>query len=145
MKRKRAFLCLGLGVFLLLTSFLANWEAINANECRIVRLAGEVDLSTKLLIEPSVLRIQKGTCVIWLNWVKTEEVRIVFEDGKKCEDMTDSPIGFELDAADCYVTTFVARGETSSLMFNEPGTFAYVIKASGAEGAEEVQGEVIVQ
>ena len=145
MKQKRAFLFLGLGIFLLLASLPANWETMNAHECRIVRLAGEVDLTTSLFIEPSVLRIQKGTCVIWLNWVKTEEVRIVFQDGKKCEDMTDSPIGFELDASDCYVTTFVARGETSSLMLNEPGTFAYVIKLSGAEGAEEVQGEVIVQ
>ena len=145
MKKMKALLLVGISVFLLLAFLPVNWETMNAHECRIVRLAGEVDLSTSLFIEPSVLRIQKGTCVIWLNWVKTEEVRIVFKDGKKCEDMTDSPIGFELDAADCYVTTFVARGETSSLMFNEPGTFTYVIKASGAGGAEKVQGEIIVQ
>ena len=145
MKKTRALFLVGISVVLLLAFLPVNWETMNAHECRIVRLAGEVDLSTSLFIEPSVLRIQKGTCVIWLNWVKTEEVRIVFEDGKKCEDMTDSPIGFELDAEDCYVTTFVARGETSSLMFNEPGTFTYVIRVSGAEGAEEVQGEVIVQ
>jgi hypothetical protein len=145
MKQKRAFLFLGLTVVLLLTLVLTNWGIMHATECRIVRLHGEVYPSMDLQIEPTVLRVQKGTCVIWLNWVKTGEVRIVFEDGKKCEDMTDSPIGFKLDAANCYVTTFVSRGETSSLMFSEPGTYDYVIKTSGAEGAEEVQGKVIVQ
>lgn len=145
MKKKGAWLLAGISAFLLLAFFPADGEKIGAHECRIVRLAGEVYPSTNLYIEPNVLRIQKGTCVIWLNWVKTEEVRIVFEDGKKCADMTDSPIGFTLDAANCYVTTFVNRGETSSLLFHESGTFDYVVKTSGTEGAREVPGKIIVE
>ena len=122
---------------------LANQGVADAQECRIVRVWGkEAPPSFALYIEPRTMRVPKDTCVVWSNWVKAAEIQIVFEDGKKCEDVTDSPTGFSLDAANCYVTNFLARGETSSLRFVEEGTYHYAIRAKG--GPKE-KGKIIVK
>jgi hypothetical protein len=99
--------------------------------------------------------ITKDTCVIWINWVPKEEVRVVFrEDGKKCQDATDSPMGFSM-AENCYVTNFIPLGGTSSLKFNGEGTFKYEVeipsdgKPAGTLGLShgEVKGtgEIVVR
>lgn len=141
MKKSVSLLIAVISVVLLLALLPATWETINAQECRVVRLHGTVYPSTTIRIEPKIVRISKGTCVIWSNWVRKGEVQIAFEEGKKCEDMTDSPVGFKMDAHNCYVTSFVSRGGTSSLMFNEPGTFDYTVKA----GAVAEKGKIFVE
>jgi len=141
MKKSTSWLVVGISVVLLLTLLQSNGETINAQQCRVIRLQGTVYPTTTIRIEPKVVRIAKGTCVIWSNWVRTGEVQIAFEEGKKCEDMTDSPVGFKMDAQNCYVTSFVSRGETSSLMFNEVGMFDYTVKA----GAGKEQGKILVE
>jgi len=141
MKKSRLWSVIAISVLLLLAFSQSNRETINAQECRVIRLNGTVYPTTTIRIEPRVVQISKGTCVIWSNWVRTGEVQIAFEEGKKCEDMTDSPVGFTLDAHNCYVTSFVSRGGTSSLMFNEPGTFDYTVKA----GAVTEGGKIVVE
>jgi hypothetical protein len=143
MKRNRRQLtAVGLSVLFVLAMLLVNYNTINGQECRIVRLYGAAHPKTTINIEPRTVQISKGGCVIWSNWVKDEEVQIVFEEGNKCDDMTDSPVGFKMDASNCYVTSFVTLGGTSSLLFKEPGTFDYVVKAGGAVGEK---GKVIVE
>jgi hypothetical protein len=143
MKRTRHQLtAVGLSVLFALAMLLVNYNTINGQECRIVRLHGTAHPSTTISIEPRTVQISKGGCVIWSNWIKEEDVQIAFEEGKKCEDMTDSPVGFKMDARNCYVTSFITLGGTSSLLFNELGTFDYVVKAGGAVGEK---GKVIVK
>ena len=86
--------------------------------------------------------LDKGTCVVWVNWVRTEEIKITFEDGKTCKDVTDAPLGFKMTEDNCYVTNWVPLGGTSSLRFMEKGTFKYEIEAS--KGVRE-RGEIHVQ
>ena len=97
------------------------------SECRIIRIYGEGTQPGKIHLEPNILTISKGTCVIWINWSKEQEVSVKFENSMKCHDVTDAPMMFALDAANCYVTSWIPRGSTSSLRFNEPGELEYVV------------------
>jgi hypothetical protein len=144
MNKKILSVAIGLAFFLMLTSFLANQETVSAQECRLVRLHGGIGANvSEIRIEPRTLWISKGTCVIWSNWVRTDEVKVVFEEGKKCEDVTDAPAGFTLDTDTCYVTDWISLGGTSSLKFNEAGTYKYVVEAAG--GTIKSRGEISVR
>ena len=79
---------------------------------------------------------------MWVNFAR-DEVKIIFEEGKKCEDVTEAPSGFKLDAQNCYVTDYVKLGGTSSLKFNQQGTYDYEVKAFGKEATEK--GQIIVE
>jgi hypothetical protein len=144
MVKKRTFLL----AICMLTAVAAtvafvHQPTVDAQECRIIRVhGGGPGWTDKILVEPGATFIAKGSCVIWSNWVRTDEIKIVFEEGKKCEDMTEAPVGFKMDAANCYVTTWVPLGGTSSLKFNEAGTFEYAIEAKGGQKAG---GKIIVQ
>ena len=144
MNRKILSVAVMLVFILALTTLLANQETLSAQECRLVRLHGGIGANVaEIRIEPRTLWISKGTCVIWSNWVRTDEVKVEFEEGKKCEDVTDAPVGFKLDADNCYVTDFISLGGTSSLRFNEAGTYKYTVEAAG--GTIKARGEIGVQ
>ena len=115
--------------FALVFSFLSTSFA---QETRIVRLHGGTSYSTNSIrIEPATLQISKGGVVVWNNWAKTSEVKIIFEEGKICQDVTAAPMGFTLDAKQCFVTTWTPLGGTSSLRFTQAGKYRYVVEASG--------------
>jgi hypothetical protein len=144
MKKKILTVAVGLAFILALTTLLANQETVSAQECRLVRLHGGIGANvSEIRIEPRALWISKGTCVIWSNWVRTDEVKVKFEEGKKCEDVTEAPAGFTLNADNCYVTDWIALGGTSSLKFNETGTYKYVVEAAG--GTIKARGEIGVR
>ena len=136
---------------------LVGHEIVSAGECRIIRSQKEKGgAGTVVSPEPATLRISKGTCVIWINWVPGE-ISINFqEDGKTCANATDAPIGFRMnEPKNCYLTELISTGATSSLRFNEPGTFNYVVQIPGAKkgdsatgvgsGPVEAKGRIIVQ
>jgi len=90
---------------------------------------------------PDPVEVLKGTVVIWLNSTEGHEIKVVFEEGKRCADVTSGASGFSYDSA-CYVTTWVPTGGTTSLQFNEAGTFAYGIES---EGLPVKKGTIVVQ
>jgi len=140
--KTRFFAVLGLSFLVCMSLLLADSGAVGAQDCRIIRLYGTAHPMTTINIEPRIVHIEKGDCIIWSNWIREAEVEIVFEDGKKCDDMTDAATGFKLDAYNCYITSFVALGGTSSLRFNEAGSFYYEVKGGG--GVREI-GKVVVK
>ena len=87
---KRMVLSLGLAFIMVLTSLFVLHSSADAQECRIVRVMEDKgSTGLRLRIEPQVTQVTKGTCVIWINWVPTAEVRINFkDDGKRCMDAT---------------------------------------------------------
>ena len=96
-------------------------------------------------IVPETLSIGKGTVVIWINAARaTDCLKIVFEDGKKCEDVTDAASGF-LTEGPCYVTSWVTFGGTSSLKFNEEGTYDYFVDAKGHGPEARKKGTIVVR
>lgn len=112
--------------------FLASGNRAFAKETRIVRIHGGVSFSTKALrLEPDIITVTPGSVVIWNNWAKASDVKVTFKEGKICQDVTEAPMGFSLDARQCYVTSWIPLGGTSSLRFTEAGTYEYVVETTG--------------
>ncbi len=107
--------------------FLGNLPTIGAAEtCNIVTVRGRSGL------EPNLLTIKKGDCVVWINFTgsasKGEEVQLTFKEGEKCVRATKAPVGFKTDVpSGCYVAGWMNYGQTASLMFTEPGTYTYQV------------------
>ena len=145
MKKMRCALAIVMVLTFAATLFLMQSEAINAQECRLVRIYAALDKPTSPgRLEPDVLSIDKGGCVVWINWGQ-DRVLVNFREGKKCQAVTEAPTGFRLDAnTDCYVTDFVPFGGTSSLKFSEPGTYQYEVTWENQKGMVE-KGKVMVR
>ena len=139
--------CLILGITLLMvpaTLLLVSHETANAQECQIIRIYATFEPQASTRLEPDILSIGKGGCVVWLNWGR-DKVKVNFREGKKCDVVTESPAGFSYDKTqDCYVTDFIALGGTSSLKFEEPGTYDYEVTWENRAGVLQ-KGKVIVR
>jgi len=124
--------------------FLANQEGIRAQDIRTIRiLGGSSHNFHRIRIEPQTIQVSEETVVVWNNWARTNEVELVVEDTKKCQEVKEVSTGFEFEPEKkCSVTERIPCGETSSLRFTERGTFEYVIKAQGADSAK---GLVVVE
>jgi len=117
------------GVILILagTVLLWNLPTIGAAEtCNVVTIRGRSGL------EPNLVTIKKGDCVVWINFTgsasKGEEVQLTFKEGEKCVHATKASVGFKMDVpSGCYVAGWMNYGQTASLMFTEPGTYAYQV------------------
>jgi len=150
MTGKRCFISAGLLLLVATILVLSGFRPASAQEgeTRLIRIYGgfghsEGATTDVFRIEPETLWVKKGTVVIWVNSARsTDCLKILFEDGKKCEDVTDSPSGF-LAEGPCYVTSWVTFGGTSSLKFNELGTYDYFVDAKG-HGAEARKKATIV-
>ena len=129
-------LCLALTVILsvMALALVIPQSTATAGESRMIQILGR----ETPVIEPPILQIEKGTTVVWWNDGKAE-VRIVFEEGKKCADVTEDPSAFSLDAKSCYVTTWLPFGSKSSLRFTEAGVFEYTVEYSGRKKASRAR------
>lgn len=131
-----------------MVSLAIKSEILDAQECRIVRISGGTGVQTDgLWIDPDVLMVPKGSCVIWINWVRKEDVTVKFEEGKKCQDVTDAPTGFSMNTEGCYVTSWIPLGGTSSLTFKEAGTYEYVAytRLGYEAGGVIAKGKIVVR
>lgn len=146
MKKLKVFLpIMGTIFFVALIMLLIKPVRINATEaCAIVRLWGHAAPQLTVKVDPDLLTVKKGTCVVWVNWAKTPEVKVKFNEGKSCKDATKAPVGFKLDnELGCYVTDYIPEGGTSSLLFDQQGTFDYVVEAPGL--GTPVKGRILVK
>ena len=130
--------------FVTLIALLTKPIIINATEeCKIVRLSGQAFPQLTVRVDPELLVVKKGTCVVWINWARTTEVKVKFNEGKRCKDNTKAPVGFKLDELGCYVTDYIPEGGTSSLLFDQQGTFDYVVEAPGL--TTPAKGSILVE
>ena len=95
-------------------------------------------------VEPQVLDVAKGDCVVWINWTRGEDVRVIFREGKKCADMTKGPVKFKPDFSGCFLTDYLGFGETSSLVFVEAGRFDYEVEFGRSGGGLYGAGRTII-
>ena len=74
----------------------------------------------------------------------TSKVKITFEDGKTCTDITDASVGFKHDEKrGCYFTeTYIEPGGTASLQFTKKGNVEYIVDAEGR--SEKPKGQIKV-
>ncbi len=124
--KKTKLLVIGVGVALILAMgiFLENRAPVGAAEmCSIVTVRGRDN------IEPNMLTVKKGDCVVWLNWTRNDDVVLRFKEGEKCLRATKAPVGFKMDAPSaCYIAGLMTYGQTASLVFQEPGTYNYEVE-----------------
>jgi len=120
-KRRLPLIVMGVAFFLGMLIFLDHPAIIGAAEkCDIVTIRGRDN------IEPNMLTVKKGDCVVWMNWTRDQDVLLSFKEGEKCLRATKAPVGFAMDVSKgCYITGWLSYGQTSSLMFAEPGTYTY--------------------
>jgi plastocyanin len=120
---KTKLLLIVTGAVFILTSaiFLGRPTTIGAAEqCDIVTIRGRNN------IEPNMLTVKKGDCVVWMNWTQDQDVLISFKEGEKCIRATKSPVGFKMDVpSGCYLAGWLGYGQTASLLFTEPGSYTY--------------------
>jgi hypothetical protein len=102
-----------------------------------------VAIQTREGIEPGVLTISKGECVVWLNLTRGSDVMVLFKEGKQCMAKTTLPKGFAMDATGCYATKKIPFSETASLTFTESGNFAYQVKFVGSDMEQDARSELL--
>jgi len=141
MKKKSSMIVVGLAIIVGITVFLAGQETCNAKEARIISIHGGAASNIESIrLEPQELLISKGTVVIWNNWAIASEVKVVFGDGKRCQNSTNADTGFGLDAENRYISVRL-EGRTASLRFIEKGIYNYVVE-TGNQIKE--RGQIIV-
>lgn len=126
---------------LIVAAVYAFGQAQKAGDCRVIIIEG-MQLHQSVRVQPESLTISKGTCVIWFNRAAATEVRVSFSEGKKCDNVTDAPTGFQLTGEGCYATNLIPFGGTASLRFLEEGTYTYVIEDPTAK--QMSKGSIIV-
>jgi plastocyanin len=136
MGKKAIVILMGVFFIFCLGAVLVEQKTANASDARIVRIMGGDSYNVKgIRLEPEIITVSPGSVVIWNNWARAYEVKIIFEEGKVCDDVSDAETGFKLDSKNCYVTTWIKLGGTTSLRFNEKGTYKYIVETpSGIKG-----------
>ena len=133
MNKKRLLIALGVSFVVAMMMGLFNVGKLSAQECRLIKIHGRSE-HPSIRIEPEISFVSKGDCVVWFNRLFTDEVQVILEEGKKCLDVTNAPMGFSLNAQSCYVTSWIPFAGTSSLRFMEKGTYEYTVKAKAWKG-----------
>jgi hypothetical protein len=142
MKKKRLLITLGVSFLVAMMIGLFGLSIVSAQECRIIKINGRGD-QRSIIIDPESIFVSKGDCVVWFNRFAANEIMVKFDEGKKCVDVTQSPIGFSLNEQSCYVTNYIPFAGTSSLRFMQPGTYKYMVKARS--GDSWAQGSIVVK
>ena len=143
MNKKKLMIIMGFIFVFAMIILLSKLGTIFAQECRIIKIHGRTE-HPSIIIEPETIFLSKGDCVVWFNRFTAEDVKVTFEEGKKCLDVTNAPIGFSLNAQSCYVTSWVPFAGTSSLRFIEKGTYDYTVEAKNIGGVK-AKGRIVVE
>lgn len=125
MDKTKLLLIVTVAVFILTTViYLGGPATIGAAEiCKIVTIRGRDN------IEPNMLTVKKGDCVVWMSWTRDQDVLLSFKEGEKCVRATKAQVGFKMDVpSGCYLAGWMSYGQTSSLVFAEPGTYKYEVQ-----------------
>lgn len=136
-------------ILLISACLILTWtDSAAAQDCRVIRIHG-IAAHDVVRLEPETMWVPKGTCVIWFNRSSAHQVKVVFQEGKRCASVSDAPMGFSLDHQNCYVTSWIPFGGTSSLRFLEAGTYEYDIQATGEQvevaGKQAAKGTIVVE
>ncbi len=143
MNKKKLVITLGVSFVVAMMIGFLSLEIVSAQECRIIKIHGRTE-HPSIMIEPETIFLSKGDCVVWFNRFTAEDVKVTFEEGKKCLDVTTAPIGFSLNAQTCYVTSWMPFVGTSSLRFMEKGTYKYSVEAKNIGGVK-AKGRIVVE
>ncbi|HNR13402.1 MAG TPA: hypothetical protein PLG17_08270 [Thermodesulfobacteriota bacterium] len=147
MKMAKALAVISIMAALALTWCIALPDLSYSQEdqkCAIITMHGDLTQpGAQALLRPETVSVDKGDCVIWLNNANGFEAVVKFAEGKVCEDATEAPSGFTMTAQNCYVSTSIPTGGTSSLRFTESGIYAYEV--TDTKDVVVTRGKVLVK
>jgi hypothetical protein len=143
MNKKKLMIVMGFIFIFAMIILLSKLGTLSAQECRIIKIHGRTE-HPSIMIEPDTVFLSKGDCVVWFNRFTAEDVKVTFEEGKRCVDVTKAPMGFSLNAQSCYVTSWMPFVGTSSLRFMEKGTYKYTVEAKNIGGVK-AEGRIVVE
>jgi len=129
----------GVAFILVMTGLLCSPVMTQALNCHFVTIH---EVSN---IDPvsGVVNIHPGDCVFWIDMSNERRLKVTFPHGKECLIGIKSKVGFDMeDATGCLVTGWMKYQGTASVVFSQPGTYAYQIDF---EGGGSVKGSVIVK
>jgi plastocyanin len=143
MKRNKLLLTAAGAILITMTIFVGNSLAFEtAKQCAIAFIKSHEGIS------PETLHIKKGDCVAWINRTHIEDIKIIFKEGKRCQNMMGSAVGFKKDWKDSCVTDYLSPGRASSLLFDQAGTFNYEVEfrsGSGFRNGAQRFGTIVVE
>ena len=143
MVKKRLLAISGLVLILAFAFLLVNQETSSASECRIIRINSTAQ-HQNVTLDPKTINANKGDCLIWYNNAGQSDVKISFEEGKKCTDVLETSMDFELNNENCLVTkSYIPPRGTASFVFDKEGSFDYVAEIKGT--ALRIKGTVNVK
>jgi hypothetical protein len=143
MKKKMLLPVVALSLILAVTFLLVNQKTSSASECRNVRIIAFASYQD-VTLDPKTTHANKGDCVIWYNHAASSGVKIIFEDGKKCTDVVEASMDFQLDENSCLITkTNIPPRGTASFVFDKAGSFDYIAEVTGT--ALKIKGTIRVQ
>ncbi len=157
---RRDALLAGVGLLLLIALALAPSragadpggtadQAMPTGEVRIVTaLVTRVSSSggtVGLELYPRTVEISAGDRVLWLNAVPGAVASVVFETEVPAVEDCATSSRIRPIASRAYVSKLIAPGTAEGLCFLAPGTFAYRLMLSGAEGGIALEGRLVVR
>lgn len=144
MKKKLSIVMIGTSFFIAAILLIVARGPTFAAEAKLIKIQPVGD--DKLIgfyVDPPVLKIEPNMIVVWLSGIPKEDIQVIFMEGKTCKDVTTNGKSFTMSPKSCYVTSFMAFGETSSLQFVETGTYRYYVATS--MGDIKAKGTIVVQ
>lgn len=144
----KKFFVTSMGILVLFGAvlFLAQ-GLVFAETCQIVSITSEkAGSADRIVITPDKITVPPDSCVVFMNWVRKNKVRVSFRDNvKECKFTSDSNVGFGMAVGEeCYLTDYLTRGKTASMYFANPGVYKYTLDMEGnpsvkTEGVIEVK------
>ena len=140
----------GISFAIAMMAFLCNPGTISAQECRVIRIIG-MATHNSIRVEPETLTVSKGDCVVWFNRESGPNLQIVFEEGKACAAATADPTGaFKMGYGTCFVSSFIPFAGTSSLRFQQKGSYKYTVESVTGDkpevrGTKVTTGTILVE
>ncbi|SPD75223.1 exported hypothetical protein [uncultured Desulfobacterium sp.] len=142
----KKFFVTSMGILVLFGAVLFLGRALAfAETCQVVSITSEkAGTADRIIITPDKITVPPGSCVVFMNWVRNDKVRVSFrENVKECKLTLDANAGFGLAVGEeCYLTDYLTRGKTASMYFTSPGVFKYTLDM---EGKPSVKTEGVIE
>jgi len=125
-------------IFLITIGFVALFgsPAFAQQECQLIRInqTGEY-AKANLDIFPKEITVPVGSCTVWVNMAHSYDVKVSFrENAQPCKEATKGETGFGMfkleTGQSCYLSQTLHLGQSTSLVWGQPGEFKYTIEAT---------------
>jgi hypothetical protein len=137
-------------IFLIFASiFIFIGSVVFAEECQLIQLNLEkAGAGSQINIAPKSITVPVGTCTVWVNFIKDNEVTVSFRDNaKKCQASTVATKEFGLmdlkEGESCFLSQPLALGSSTSLIWSQPGEYKYTIQYASKVPTDQLIGPVL--